>query len=72
MALIFKLLPHSNLTSVETFPIMTVDWLRGGRPAGEGGREGRRKGREGGRGSGKERRRERVEIKNKKFTLTLQ
>ena len=39
MTLILKLLPHSNLTSVQTLPIMTVDWLRGGRPeGGEGGR----------------------------------
>ena len=34
MTLVFKLLPHSNLTSVETLTIMTVDWLRGGRSGG--------------------------------------
>ena len=35
VTLILKLLPHSNLSSVETLPIVAVDWLRGGRPEGE-------------------------------------
>ena len=43
MAFIFKLLPHSDLTSIETLPIMTVDWLGGGRPGGEGEREEKRR-----------------------------
>ena len=47
MTLILKLLPHSNLTSVQTLPIMTVDWLRGGRPERGGGRE--RDGKKGGK-----------------------
>ena len=45
MTLILKLLPHSNLTSIQTLSIMTVDWLRGERPW--GGRE--RDGKEGGK-----------------------
>jgi hypothetical protein len=49
MTLVFKLLPHSNFTSVETLPIMTVDWLGGGRPGGSGERG---EGKEGERGSG--------------------
>ena len=44
MAFIFKLLPHSDLSSVETLPIMTVDWLRRGRPGGEGEKRGEREG----------------------------
>ena len=39
MTFVLKLLPHSNLTSVETLPIMAVDWFRGGRPGGGGGKE---------------------------------
>ena len=39
VTLIFKLLSHSNLASVETLPIVTVDWLGGGRPGCVCGRE---------------------------------
>ena len=49
MSLIFKSLPDPNLTDVQPFPVVTVDWLRTGGPGGrsEGCSEG---GREAGRG----------------------
>lgn len=35
MSLIFKLFSNSDLTGVQSLPIMTVDWLRRGRPLSE-------------------------------------
>ena len=35
MAMVLKLLPRANLASVESLPVMAVDWLGAGRPVTE-------------------------------------